>query len=778
MHKYFGYSGQLPNFSSLKTTPSRMTYSKRVLVPGIFLLFALILTYWNHFSNPFHFDDEHTIVTNTAIRDIGNIPRFFKDATTTSSLPTNQAYRPGLTALNAIDHWIGGKDHPDPFYFHLSIFISYVILGFLLFFLILHIFDKASPHRWNPWFAWFATGLFWLHTANAETINYIIARSDSFSTLMVVLSFVIYIYKPKWRLYQVHLIPMVIGFFVKEPTLMYPPLLFFYILFFEKEAALSDVTQWSKFRSFFLGALVKVIPALIIAIVLFLISRALTPPNWTSGGGDWFSYMITQTFVIVHYFNNFILPVNLSADTDWTLIYRVWDDRVLAGTGFILLMLALTFYTSRKKEWRPVAFGILWFFIALLPTSSVFPFAEVLNDHRPFFPYIGLVIAASWTIARLAASHEQKIVRSRPLSLLLVAGCMLLLAGHAAGTRHRNNIWSTGESLWRDVTLKSPGNARGWMNYGNALMAKGLYDDALKCYLKAKEIWPYYSYVYINLAILKGEMGIVKEAEENFKLALQYGPYNPEAYYYYARWLNKNGRTAEATALAQKGLEVSPGHLNLQALMGEIQSATLIQGSKLDNAIAKASNEPTPENYLNLSLEFYLAEKYDKSIEAAKEALKLKPDYADAYNNICSAYNMLGEYAEAEKACKKALEIKPDYELAKNNLAQSKLLASQMAQLLETVKSKPTPEGYLNLSVVYYNKKQYQKCIDAAREALKLKPDYADAYNNICSAYNMLKQWDNAIEACRKALEIDPGFELAKNNLKEALRMKEASANK
>jgi hypothetical protein len=40
-----------------------------------------------------------------------------------------------------------------------------------------------------------------------------------------------------------------------------------------------------------------------------------------------------------------------------------------------------------------VAFGLAWFAIALIPTSSFFPLAEVLNEHRIFFPCTGLALA-------------------------------------------------------------------------------------------------------------------------------------------------------------------------------------------------------------------------------------------------------------------------------------------------------------------------------------------------------------------------------------------------
>ena len=55
--------------------------------------------------------------------------------------------------------------------------------------------------------------------------------------------------------------------------------------------------------------------------------------------------------------------------------------------------------------------------------------------------------------------------------------------------------------------------------------------------------------------------------------------------------------------------------------------------------------------------------------------------------------------------------------------------------------------------------------IDAARQALALKPDYAEAFNNIAAAHASLRQWDEAIRAAQEALRLRPDFPLARNNL-------------
>src|SRR6476661_9614926 len=96
----------------------------------VLLLITLLTAYANHFYNSFHFDDAHTIQNNAAIRELRNIPLFFRDATTFSSLPTNQSYRPLVSTLLALDYYLGGGLHPVSF--HVSVFLFFLALCLLL----------------------------------------------------------------------------------------------------------------------------------------------------------------------------------------------------------------------------------------------------------------------------------------------------------------------------------------------------------------------------------------------------------------------------------------------------------------------------------------------------------------------------------------------------------------------------------------------------------------------------------------------------------------------
>jgi tetratricopeptide (TPR) repeat protein len=78
---------------------------------------------------------------------------------------------------------------------------------------------------------------------------------------------------------------------------------------------------------------------------------------------------------------------------------------------------------------------------------------------------------------------------------------------------------------------------------------------------------------------------------------------------------------------------------------------------------------PTAENYLNLSLAYANARRFQDQIAAAQQAIRLKPDLAEAYNNLAAGYEDLRMWSEAIAAAQQAIRLKPDFQLARNNLA-------------------------------------------------------------------------------------------------------------
>jgi tetratricopeptide (TPR) repeat protein len=334
------------------------------------------------------------------------------------------------------------------------------------------------------------------------------------------------------------------------------------------------------------------------------------------------------------------------------------------------------------------------------------------------------------------------------------------------------------------------------MNYGLAFERIDNYKEAEKYFIMSYNMNPNYWAVNVNLAIAKAYLHENSEnVETYFKKGVELGSNLPSPYYFYAKYLYDQSRTAEAINLLKQSLVLTPGYIYSRNLLGTIyqntkqwdkleeisqktleiapgdeQAIRFLEASKLRKSETDMMEEdilkaPTAEKYLNLSLKYYNLKEFDMCIAACQKAIQLNPNFSPAYNNICSANNILGNYDAAIIAGQKAVELDPNNELAKNNLAQAikgKDVATKANIALE---QNPSVENYLNLSLSYYNLKQYAKCIEMSEKILQKEPNDA-AYNNICAAYNMLSQWDKAIEAGEKGLKVNPNNQLLKNNLR------------
>jgi len=185
-------------------------------------------------------------------------------------------------------------------------------------------------------------------------------------------------------------------------------------------------------------------------------------------------------------------------------------------------------------------------------------------------------------------------------------------------------------------------------------------------------MWPNYSYAYINLAIAKQYSGDAISAETNFKKGIALAPNLPDGYLFYARYLMAMNRNTEAKVAIDKGISISPQHAGLITIRQQNDAAMGNNTASVSNATEAVKQKPSAENYINLSLQYYNQGEYAKCVEAAEEALKYKPDYDLAYNNICAAYNRLGNWDKAIAAAEKGLQINPNNQLLKNNMAESK----------------------------------------------------------------------------------------------------------
>jgi predicted O-linked N-acetylglucosamine transferase (SPINDLY family) len=134
-----------------------------------------------------------------------------------------------------------------------------------------------------------------------------------------------------------------------------------------------------------------------------------------------------------------------------------------------------------------------------------------------------------------------------------------------------------------------------------------------------------------------------------------------------------------------------------------------------------------------------------------------------------------GQLAQAEQLYAAILAVRPDNFDALQMMGLVKLAKGQAAEALHLVaaamKTRKSPQVFLNHGLVLNALKRHQDAIDSFDEAIKLKSKYAEAHNNRGAALADLGRDEEAVESLRKAIAIKPDYGDAHYNLGSALRV-------
>ena len=577
-------------------------------LPALVVVLVTI-AYANHFHNEFQFDDGHAVVDNLAIRDLRNIPRMFVNGKLISALAVNQNYRPLTAASFAIDYALGGG--LIPFYFHITTFFVFILqllaMGCL--------FSQILPNRRQ---AWLAVALYGVHPVGAQTVNYICQRSEVYVAAFLCIGLYLYIrQKPGWAA-----VAFILAGLTKQNGLVFPALLLAYEYFLGRKS----------FR--------KTIPLVLLGFVLTVFVLKMTPKTFEIGRDSVVHYWATQPFVLMTYLKQAILPTDLVGDSDMRPFANLTTPLAVAGYFGLACVIVVAF--SKRGQ---IGFGLSWFIISQAPTLLA-PFSDVTNDHRMYVPFIGLALIAG----HLASTPRRQVLLALLLPLAIFA------------TLERNRIWATHEAFWYEVTVKSPGDGRGWMNYALSVMAQGRNEEALEALLIARPLTSEaFSPLWLNFGVIYGLLNEHDKAEAAFKKAMEVDP-GTTPMYIYGNWLASRQRTAEAVVYLRKALLGNPNDPRPLSVLSAIWN----------NASKLAQREQRASRFTDLAMLFFLDEKYDNAIRACEHASTLDPKDPVPHNNRAACYIRLGKWIEAEQAALKALELQPDFPSAQENLTKAR----------------------------------------------------------------------------------------------------------
>ena len=155
---------------------------------------------------------------------------------------------------------------------------------------------------------------------------------------------------------------------------------------------------------------------------------------------------------------------------------------------------------------------------------------------------------------------------------------------------------------------------------------------------------------------------------------------------------------------------------------------------------------------------FYLIDSKG-AIRLYNEALKLKPDYAEAYYNRGIAYSVSFQNKRAIQDFNKAIQLNPNYAEAYNNRGWSYDMLGQhergIQDLDKAIQLNPNyADAYYNRGVVYFRIGNYQQGIADATKVIQINPDYIPAYELRGFSYQQLGEETKGKADLAKAKEL------------------------
>lgn len=420
----------------------------------VWLTVAVLLAYANAFSGNFQFDDYNVVVDNPAAHGFGAWRQ---------AMP---GIRP-LLKLSYVANWTSGFGAVG---FHAVNIFVHVLNVLLVFFVVqrliphLHISAGVSQGTTTRTTAFLVALMFALHPAQTEAVTYISGRSVSLMASFALASLLI------WLVAMDTLRPQ-----AARGMLIFSALLFMTALLVKENAWIlpavlllcAVVREDFSRRIFFSRSIMHWLVLSGFSAAVLLISdygKLLSDSLQTRSMAD---NLLTQIDGIFYLVTGPLFGFTFNIDPDLPA-YQAWSFGLAIKLFALIGLVVAALWQWRERRW--ISFGILWFFVWLLPTNSVLPRTDVANDRQLYLAMIGPALIVAVILQQWLTPTYRR----------MAIAVLVLMLGSA--TILRNQDYRTEVALWEATVKYSPNKARAWNNLGHARRQAG--DDA-----GAKQAW-------------------------------------------------------------------------------------------------------------------------------------------------------------------------------------------------------------------------------------------------------------------------------------------------
>ena len=521
-------------------------YTKAVWIfaAGVVCISAIILVAYRPAlkAGAIFFGDNEYVFQNPLVTQPGltSARRFFTEILAPSSV--RGYYHPlAMTSLMG-DYALGGRAD-NLTVFHLTSLCLHLANSLLVVLVVFLFFGRFWP-------ALAAGLLFGLHPVNADSVVWIAERKTllaSFFSLWSVVSYSAFVKSNKKKFIVLSVMAYVLALLSKPTSVMLPFLLLLLDFWPLKRINKSRLIEKIPYFVFF-----------VLAVVVTFLSQ-----NQAGKVSLMFGQSLTRIPLLLCYCFGFYLtkavcPFNLSAYYPLAGPVTISQPLVLWSVLVTVVFVVLMLLTIRKT--RALVVGVLFFSVAILPTTGVLTFTDVVVANRfMYLPILGLLLPVAALIDWFLNTCQGFSGSVRKVVTIVI---VLMLACFEFGlTRTYLSHWGNTESLYKYMLTSFPRSAVLHNNLGNALRFSDA-DEAIEHYKMAISLESNYVRAYNNVANLYTNIGQVDKAIEFYRKALIARP-DPTVRYYAIHYnlgmayLSKDDLT-QAVGCFKKTVELRP----------------------------------------------------------------------------------------------------------------------------------------------------------------------------------------------------------------------------
>lgn len=377
---------------------------------------------------------------------------------------------------------------------------------------------KLLPER----AALIAAAIFAIHPLQTESVDYVWARSIVLASLLCFASLLNWLEGRRW----VAVLWFALALLAKEECAAFPLML----AWLEWRGAVAKtVRSWAPIAAMLLLS--------IAAGARVIWATAVTPgaPAGIQAGISPAKYLLVQGHAILRYFQLLIWPYGFTVDAD--ISAPLW----ISIACWVVLIAGVVAILRRAPS--GVATWLIAGLLLLLPSSSIFPAADLAADRRMYLPMFAFAAALGMALQYV-----------RPEPVLAVLGMVLL-----GLSLQRTMVWNSDESLWREAVERAPNKVRPKIQLaralpaakalellnqarlasphdptiaaetGRILLAEGQADAALEEFGRALALDPVNAQYINNRGVALQALGQTEAARADFLRALQFDPTLSEA---------------------------------------------------------------------------------------------------------------------------------------------------------------------------------------------------------------------------------------------------------